>query len=125
MVFSHGRNSVCCAVVLTDRDGAVAVTGTGRPTIEDTISVVVDSSGKKEPTFSGVFDGHGGTAVAELLKAQFWPVYKSSAKHEIQMWALKTTRKEQSLESVAKGIVKLPQDRGTTDGISVIVVRLS
>jgi serine/threonine protein phosphatase PrpC len=44
--------------------GAFAVQGTGRPQMEDTYSIAIDSEGS-EPSFFGVFDGHGGTAVAE------------------------------------------------------------
>ncbi|BBN16012.1 protein MpPP2C_N [Marchantia polymorpha subsp. ruderalis] len=73
---SARKGVVRCALVLTERYGALAVKGTGRPNMEDTLSIVVDPKGK-EPAFFGVFDGHGGIAVADLLKTGFWPVYKN------------------------------------------------
>ena len=48
------------------RIGAAAVQGTGRPTMEDTYNVVIDAKGS-DPSFFGVFDGHGGIAVAEYV----------------------------------------------------------
>lgn len=44
--------------------GAVVVQGTDREVLEDTVSIAVDPKGV-EPSFFGVFDGHGGAAVAE------------------------------------------------------------
>ncbi|XP_024516624.1 probable protein phosphatase 2C 45 isoform X1 [Selaginella moellendorffii] len=55
--------------------GAMTVQGTGRANMEDTVSVSIDSTGS-QPSFFGVFDGHGGIAVAELLKTRLWPEYK-------------------------------------------------
>lgn len=51
-------NTHCCSY------GGAAVQGTGRPTMEDTFTVVADKN-VSEPLFFGVYDGHGGTAVAE------------------------------------------------------------
>ncbi|MCO5564736.1 hypothetical protein L7F22_018404 [Adiantum nelumboides] len=67
--------SVHCTLVLDKRVGAAAVQGTGRPTMEDTFSIATASKGS-EPSFFGVFDGHGGIAVAEMLKNDFWSTYK-------------------------------------------------
>ncbi|KAH7422991.1 hypothetical protein KP509_12G034500 [Ceratopteris richardii] len=64
-----------CTLVLDRRIGAAAVQGTGRPTMEDTYSIDVASKGS-DPSFFGVFDGHGGIAVAEMLKKEFWSTYK-------------------------------------------------
>eukprot|EP00252_Welwitschia_mirabilis_P009112 TRINITY_DN2142_c0_g1_i4.p1 TRINITY_DN2142_c0_g1~~TRINITY_DN2142_c0_g1_i4.p1 ORF type:complete len:341 (+),score=79.22 TRINITY_DN2142_c0_g1_i4:111-1133(+) len=55
--------------------GVSAVQGTGRPEMEDTYCIAVEPI-DSEPAFFGVFDGHGGVAVAEMLKSQLWPVYK-------------------------------------------------
>ena len=44
--------------------------GTGRPTMEDTYNVVIDAKGS-DPSFFGVFDGHGGIAVAEYVVLVF------------------------------------------------------
>ncbi|KAL3680341.1 hypothetical protein R1sor_023297 [Riccia sorocarpa] len=110
---SPGRNSVRCAVVLTDRYGAVAVKGTGRPTMEDTVSVVVDSSGK-EPSFFGVFDGHGGIAVAELLKDEFWPIYKRQLRASNLVKATESAYLEMDQLTLAqpKGFLGALRERG-------------
>uniref|UniRef100_A0A0D6R9I8 protein-serine/threonine phosphatase n=1 Tax=Araucaria cunninghamii TaxID=56994 RepID=A0A0D6R9I8_ARACU len=68
--------SITCTLLLNRCYGAFAVQGTGRPTMEDTYSVAVDSGGSGA-SFFGVFDGHGGTAVAEMLKTSLWPIYKN------------------------------------------------
>jgi protein phosphatase 1K/protein phosphatase 1L len=44
--------------------GAIATQGTGRRLMEDTYSIAVDPKGV-DPAFFGVYDGHGGNAVAE------------------------------------------------------------
>jgi serine/threonine protein phosphatase PrpC len=72
----YGRKILTRCTLLLDRSyGAFAVQGTGRPQMEDTYSIAIDSEGS-EPSFFGVFDGHGGTAVAEMLKSSLWPIYK-------------------------------------------------
>jgi protein phosphatase 1L len=53
-----------CALLLKERYGAIATQGTGRRLMEDTYSIAVDPKGV-DPTFFGVYDGHGGNAVAE------------------------------------------------------------
>lgn len=71
-----GRKILTRCTLLLDRCyGAFAVQGTGRPQMEDTYSIEVDSEGSG-PSFFGVFDGHGGTSVAEMLKSSLWPIYK-------------------------------------------------
>lgn len=72
---SRKKISISCTLLLDRCYGAFAVKGTGRPTMEDTYSIAVNSEGS-EPSFFGVFDGHGGTAVAEMLKSSLWPIYK-------------------------------------------------
>ncbi|KAI5076113.1 hypothetical protein GOP47_0008178 [Adiantum capillus-veneris] len=67
--------NVHCTLVLDKRVGAAAVQGTGRPIMEDTYSIALASKGS-EPSFFGVFDGHGGIAVAEMLKNDFWSAYR-------------------------------------------------
>lgn len=79
-VITSGSTSRCllnanCTLLLEKRVGAMAVQGTGRPAMEDTYSIVVDPKGS-DPSFFGVFDGHGGIAVAEMLKNSFWSTYK-------------------------------------------------
>lgn len=72
----YGRKILTrCTLLLDRRYGALAVQGTGRAQMEDTYSIAVDSEGSG-PSFFGVFDGHGGTAVAEMLKSSLWPIYK-------------------------------------------------
>lgn len=65
-----------CTLVSEKRVGGAAVQGTGRPTMEDTYSIVIGSK-RTDPSFFGVFDGHGGIAVAEMLKKDFWSSYKT------------------------------------------------
>ncbi|KAH8953255.1 hypothetical protein BDL97_08G014700 [Sphagnum fallax] len=69
------RYSPYCALLLKERYGAIATQGTGRRLMEDTYSIAVDPKGV-DPAFFGVYDGHGGNAVAEMLKTNMWPVYK-------------------------------------------------
>eukprot|EP00250_Pteridium_aquilinum_P028211 c36774_g1_i1 orf=65-1144(+) len=64
-----------CTLVLEKRVGAAAMQGTGRPLMEDTYSIATASKAS-DPSFFGVFDGHGGIAVAEMLKNDFWSTYK-------------------------------------------------
>ncbi|KAH9287982.1 hypothetical protein KI387_032099, partial [Taxus chinensis] len=64
-----------CTLLLDRGYGAFTVKGTGRPSMEDTYSIEIDSKGSGE-SFFGVFDGHGGIAVAEMLKSSLWPIYK-------------------------------------------------
>lgn len=65
-----------CAVLTEKRLGAAAVQGSERQIMEDTYCIIADPKGA-EPSFFGVFDGHGGIAVAEMLKTSFWTVYKT------------------------------------------------
>ncbi|CAM6098958.1 unnamed protein product [Calypogeia fissa] len=65
-----------CALKLQERSYSTSVVkGTERAVLEDTVSIFVDPKGVG-PSFFGVFDGHGGTAVAKLLQSSFWPLYK-------------------------------------------------
>ena len=45
--------------------------GTGRPSMEDTYNVAIDAKGS-DPSFFGVFDGHGGIAVADVFLVFFY-----------------------------------------------------
>ncbi|KAG0585039.1 hypothetical protein KC19_3G252900 [Ceratodon purpureus] len=77
--FVHVRkaslHSPSCALVLKERCAGAATQGTGRVNMEDTYTIELDSTGK-EPAFFGVYDGHGGSAVSEMLKTTVWPIYK-------------------------------------------------
>ncbi|KAJ7541803.1 hypothetical protein O6H91_10G077500 [Diphasiastrum complanatum] len=57
--------------------GAATCQGTGRPDMEETYSAIL-SPRDSQPSFFGVFDGHGGIAVAEMLKTSLWPIYKEN-----------------------------------------------
>ena len=50
--------------------------GTGRPSMEDTYNVAIDAKGS-DPSFFGVFDGHGGIAVAEYVFLVFFYIQTS------------------------------------------------
>ncbi|KAL2612680.1 hypothetical protein R1flu_024372 [Riccia fluitans] len=110
---SRACNVVRCALVLTERYGAVAVKGTGRPTMEDTFSAIVDPSGK-EPSFFGVFDGHGGIAVADLLKTDFWPIYKRQLRGSNLVKATESAYLEMDQLTLAqpKGFLGALRERG-------------
>eukprot|EP00244_Chara_vulgaris_P001816 TRINITY_DN1299_c0_g1_i1.p1 TRINITY_DN1299_c0_g1~~TRINITY_DN1299_c0_g1_i1.p1 ORF type:complete len:444 (-),score=73.03 TRINITY_DN1299_c0_g1_i1:409-1740(-) len=55
--------------------GVCSARGTGRPTMEDTYAISVDTTGAR-PSFFGVYDGHGGAAVAGYLQNSFWGMYE-------------------------------------------------
>ncbi|XP_024380638.1 probable protein phosphatase 2C 45 isoform X2 [Physcomitrium patens] len=67
--------SPCCALVLKERYAGAGIQGTGRVQMEDSFTIEVDSTGK-DPAFFGVYDGHGGNAVSEMLQKSVWPIYK-------------------------------------------------
>eukprot|EP00850_Spirogloea_muscicola_P006956 SM000034S12710 [mRNA] locus=s34:372921:376454:+ [translate_table: standard] len=68
-------SEISCALLTKESYGAAACQGTERPLMEDMYAIEVDSTGSG-PSFFGVFDGHGGDAVAVFLKSALWPVYK-------------------------------------------------
>lgn len=74
-VVSALRQQCSAAVVVKESFGVAEARGSARPVMEDRSAVAVGSGGK-EPSFFGVFDGHGGAAVAELLTKELWPAYK-------------------------------------------------
>ncbi|GAQ80208.1 Serine/threonine phosphatases family 2C catalytic domain containing protein [Klebsormidium nitens] len=95
--------------------GVAGVQGSGRVQMEDTHYV-----GTEGDVFSaGVFDGHGGNAVANFLEKSFWPAYKGALKGKFgEKFALiRATKKtylqlDEELTAAPKGLFGGMRERG-------------
>lgn len=81
--------------------------------MEDTFTIQVDSTGK-EPAFFGVYDGHGGNAVSEMLQKSFWPIYKKKLSDPNVLRATRDTYLEIDQLTLAppKGLFGALRERG-------------